>query len=76
MTEEKYMEIQTVIGVTAAFVRELDLQGFLAAIDKAESVGPIIDPTLYLKSHRQMNRIREAADVLLTFQKVCKEYGI
>jgi hypothetical protein len=68
MTEQKYREIQSVIEFTACLLSEVDLRGFLVVIDDAGFFGTNQD--------YQTWRIREAADALLTFQKVCREYGL
>jgi len=69
MDKKKYRETQSSIFIIAAMVERLDLQGFLAAIDKAETVGPIVDPTLYIRGRRNLQTIKNFAGSLLTFQQ-------
>lgn len=42
----------------------LDLDGFIAAIDHAETVGPILDPTLYIAAGDEMRKQRHVAEAL------------
>lgn len=69
MKQEEYMTIQHMLFTMGAVVSECDLTGFIAAIDKADTVGPFTDPTLWMKSQRQMMKIREMAVELRGFQE-------
>ncbi len=44
-----------------------DLRGFLARVDRAETVGPILDPTLFRDASGNLSKIRRLAEALLPF---------
>lgn len=47
MSNEDYLATQNQISLYAGLLRELPLAGFLERLGHAESVGPLLDPTLY-----------------------------
>jgi len=46
----------------------IDVAGVLGEMGRADTIGPILDPTLWMKGHRQMDIQREIAQAALTFQ--------
>ena len=73
MDRDKYELIQNQIMLLGSAVSDLDLDQFIEAIDRADSVGPILDPTLWIKTHDTMYQIRKLAVALKGFQKVVRE---
>jgi hypothetical protein len=49
MTKDDYSEALAVIGSLARMAQSIQVDEFLAQIDTAESIGPLLDPTLYRK---------------------------
>ena len=63
MDSDDYKMTQEMLLMLARQVRLLDLSAFLQAIDRAETLGPILDPTLYRASlyDGNLERIKELA---------------
>jgi len=47
MTNEEYMQTQAQLTAVCTIVHDLDVTSFINAITNAETVGPILEPTLY-----------------------------
>lgn len=73
MDEETYMNVQYQLSTLAALVRDLPLAEFLLKIDRAEILGPIIDPTLYRAAYKNLSKIKRLAQGLIEFQIAIKE---
>jgi len=73
MDRDEYELIQNQIMLLGSAVKDLDLDDFIAEIDHADTVGPILDPTAWIKGHDTMYQIRKLAVALKGFQKVVKE---
>lgn len=73
MDREEYELTQNQIMLLGSAVKDLDLDDFIAEIDHADTVGPFIDPTMWIKGHESMYQIRKLAVALKGFQKVVKE---
>jgi hypothetical protein len=65
---EEYSEAQAVVLNIARLVFPLPLAEMLDAIDRAVSVGPFVDPTLWIKGHRQLDRVKALVSKLRAFQ--------
>lgn len=50
-------------------VKDLDLAEYIQAINRSDSVGPILDPTLWRKGHHKTELLKKMAEGLLQFQK-------
>lgn len=68
MTDEEYLTIQHQVGLLSGLIAELDLAGFLDRISLADSIGPIMDPTLYRKAAGEMHHIQDLAQALFEAQ--------
>ena len=68
MDNEKYIETQKVILQVSKDIRFLHLEDFIAAINGAESVAPVIDPTMYMAAMKNLRIIKGMAEGLLKFQ--------
>lgn len=64
MTKEKYLETQMIILNIGRSLQTVDLDGFLSQISKAETVGPILDPTMYRKVQDNLQAIKKLAQTL------------
>ena len=47
MNETKYLETQHQVQLFAGLLKGLDLDDFLATLERGESTGMVLDPTLY-----------------------------
>lgn len=68
MTDEEYSQVQQELLVLARWVHGLDLDAFLHRIRQAETIAPILDPTLYLRGGQQLHQIKRLAQSLRPFQ--------
>lgn len=64
MNEEEYALTQSQILMLASLIMPLDLAGFLRAIDRAETLGPFLDPTLYRAAARELRSVKAVAEAL------------
>lgn len=71
MTDAEYAQVQQLVISTTAVVcdSEIDLQGFLQRINRVDTIGPILDPTLWKKSYSRMEHIRGMAAALARFKR-------
>ena len=69
MSEEEYVQTQNTIFMLASIVHDLPLDEFIVAIHHANAVGPIIDPTLYIKASDNLDKIGTLAHGLRKFQQ-------
>ncbi len=76
MDNELYAATQNILMGAAATVATLPLDDFIEAIDRAEVVGPLVDPTLYKQSSETMGIIKTIAEAGRKFQKTVLETGI
>ena len=73
MTKEEYLATQHQVMALAYLVVGLDLGEFLAWIERAESLGPIVDPTLFLAGIGTLTKIKRLARMERQFQLVAKD---
>jgi hypothetical protein len=68
MTDAEYYLIQSqvcsIAGLVQATLPPEKLKEFLRRIDLAESVGPVMDPTLFRQASEALDRIKQMADDL------------
>jgi hypothetical protein len=64
MTKQEYTNTQGQVMLICALIRVLPLAEFLDAISRAETIGPILDPTLYRQAGHKMETIKIHADAL------------
>ena len=69
MTAEEYAEAQEGLVIVAAMVRNLPLEEMLRAIARAETVAPILDPTLFLRAGAKMAQVKQLAEALLPVKR-------
>lgn len=73
MKAEEYRMTQDHIFLLAAMARTLPVPEFIEAIDKAESLGPVLDPTLYIKGADRMAKVRKIAAAVLELKRTADE---
>ena len=77
ITEEEYLEVQGQLTLLATAVREMPLAAFLAAIGKAETLGPIKNPTLFIQASAQLAQVKALAIAALPLQReVLRQLGV
>jgi len=75
MTNEEFTETMNQVSMLSTMVRVMPLKDFAVAIDRAEAVGPIVDPTLYKESLADggLERLKKLAHAARDFQRVVEE---
>ena len=69
VTETEYkIQLQSVFNL-AALVRGLKIQEILDAMNWAETLGPVLDPSLYQMAANQFGWQKETVEAALAFQK-------
>lgn len=76
MTNGEIERIQQTISVMAMIVAGLPLDDYIAAANYADSVGPVLDPTLWRRGHEKLADIRRMAEALREFQAVASEFFV
>jgi len=73
MTDEEYQLTQAQLNIAVGMIRALPLDEFLDRLSEAESVGPILDPTLYRESIKHAESVHRIAEAALKLQRVANE---
>lgn len=68
MLKDQYAAVQGQLLAIVSIVAEMPLQEFIAAGERAQSIGPVIDPTLWRQGHRQLEGVMRLAIALRVFQ--------
>jgi len=61
MTATEHNMMQDTLMLCAGMLQQFDWQKFIGAIDRADTMGPILDPTLYRSGSQRMQAIRRVA---------------
>jgi len=73
MNKDEYqIQLQAVFNL-AALIRGLKLTELLEAMGKAETLGPILDPTLYNKIEANLHHQKRLVQAARAFQRVVEE---
>jgi len=72
ISEEDYAQTQHSLTTLASIVKDMQLVGFINQANLAESIGPILDPTLYREARQQLNDVKALGESLLPFQNEIK----
>jgi len=76
MDKERYKDTLAALLEMALLVRVLPLDECLTAINHAETMGPILDPTLYQAAYRSLDDTRRLVLAASEFQKVVVRLSI
>jgi len=69
MDEANFHMVTQQLLMLGNLVKDLELAEYINAINRSDSVGPILDPTLWRKGHRKTQLLRKMAEGLLQFQR-------
>jgi hypothetical protein len=72
VNDEEYMTVQTQLQAIGGLVLGMDLDGFLERIDRAETLTPILNPTLWMRGAEKLREVREIAEAVRDVQKVAR----
>jgi len=61
LTEDQYMDVQNELLMLSSLMARLPLKEFLEDINRAETVGPIVDPTLYRDGAEKLHQVKSLA---------------
>lgn len=70
MTPEVYAKTQTALARIAEILACMPLEEFLEMARRAESVGAVVDPTLYRQASPALEKVIEIADAALVLKQV------
>lgn len=73
MTSEEYQRTLHELQAVAMVIQVMDLAGFLESIAIAESVGPLLDPQLYMQGSKPLNDVRRIAEAVYDCQRRIRE---
>ena len=73
MEREKYTETLCQLRVLATVVKDMPLKEFLNAISMADSLGPVLDPSLWKAGRANMNEVETLAQAAFKFQGAIRQ---
>jgi len=73
MKPQDYMKAQLDIIAVGRTVERIDLQALLRSVANAETLAPIMDPTLYRKAQANLHGVKRLAESLLPVQVAFRE---
>ena len=68
MLKDQYAAVQGQLLAIVSIVAEMPLQEFIQAGEHAQSIGPFINPTLWMKGNKQLEGVMRLAIALRVFQ--------
>ena len=68
MTNDDYQMTQEQLIAIAGLLNIIDLAGFLDRISDAETIVPIVDPTLWIKGNKKLEQVKCLAQAAQYFQ--------
>jgi hypothetical protein len=69
LSEQEYREGLVVAHLVAKTIAQLPLEEMLALIDRCEAIGPMIDPTAFMKGAKRMGEDKEIIEALARAKK-------
>ena len=69
MDEAEFHMVTQQLLMIGSLVRELSLAEYINAINRSDSVAPLIDPTLWMKGHKKTAILQKMARGLIAFQE-------
>ena len=73
MTDAEYIETRQQLLLLANVVSQMDLNGLLECISHTQTVGPILDPTLFIRGSKKLSAVKRIAQGAQQFQKAIAE---
>ena len=67
--DEEYAQVQQSLLIISRIVNDMNLDSFIRRIDKADAMGPILNPTLYRVASGNLQKLRRLACKLRDFQQ-------
>ena len=73
MEKDEYVQTQQKLLMFGLVVRNMPLNDFINAAEKADAFGPFVNPTLWMKGQENLHRVLKLARALRGFQEVLEE---
>lgn len=73
MTPQEYIKCQMAIMDIGKRSSTLDLHGMIEMMNTAQTVAPIVDPTMYMKAQENLNALKKLAQKVLEVQCAFQE---
>src|ERR1700674_4580087 len=73
MTAEEYQTTVASCALVGSMLTQYDLPKILQMIGRAETVGPMVDPTLWIKKHEAMGEDKKLLEAALPLWRWAKE---
>lgn len=73
MKPDDYMKVQMTLLKAGKEISQLDLESFCDAISRAETLGPIVDPTLSRRAMDRLEKIKKVAQTARAFKHAFAE---
>ena len=73
MTPEEYKSQLLLVASAAKTLIFIDVRDLLDKINRADTMGPIMDPTLWMKNHGKMDEDKEMLEAALPLWRWGKE---
>jgi len=73
MDKETYQAAVRCAAMTASMLAQWDIPVLLSSIDQAESIGPLVDPTLYREKAEAMREDRDILKAALPLWRIGKK---
>ncbi len=73
MTPEEYSTTQSHLLLVANLLTRLDLDGFIETAQRSLAVGPLLDPTVYMRASNRLDAVVRIARAATKVQKALRE---
>lgn len=78
MSPEEYACVQRQITVLASVISTIEIEEFIVTLHQAQTIAPIVDPTLFIKAADDLEDVLELANAVLkvkqvTLRRIAKE---
>lgn len=70
LDEDEYRSTQVILLRAAAAIGVLELEAFLATLERADAMGAVLDPTLYRAAMTNLDDIRQLARAALKVKTI------
>lgn len=69
MDEAEFHIITQQLLMLGGLVQDVKLTEYINAIERADAVGPVFNPTLWMRGHKKTDILKKMAEGLRAFQK-------
>lgn len=69
MTNEEYIAVQQQLVLLAQLVAEINVEGMLERLERADAIGPLFHPSEWMKAKPQLDEVRKLAEAAMVFRR-------